>query len=325
MSRQNLQIRIVNENVLKYSCDALILKYAQGWHGADLAVANALGIANLFFEFKSSINPGSFKLVPGENKIAAKLVLFEGVLPLRELSYSRIRDFARNALTHLQLSAANVSSVAMTLHGIHIGLDEKESFLAQLAGVLEALSIEEVLPNLRELVFVEKNTGRVERLRSVLNENYIPPKALSSTMTMTGPVASAGLAAEKPHVFVAMPFSPEFEDVYIFGIQGPVQEAGLLCERVDMDLFTGDIVERIKSRIATSKFVIADLTGSNPNVYLEVGYAWGTKVPAILLTKNPDELKFDVKGQRCLIYSSINELKKRLTEELKFHMSTPNK
>lgn len=323
MSRQNLQIRIVNENVLKYSCDALILKYAQAWHGADLAVASALGLGHIF-DFKGFVTPGSFKLVPGEDKLAAKLVLFEGVAPLRELSYSRIREFARNSLTHLQLSASNAKTVAMTLHGIHIGFDEKESFLAQLAGVLEALAIEEVLPSLQEIVFVEKNSGRVERLRKILNENYFPSLAQRTTLSMTEPVASAGLAAEKPHVFVAMPFSPDFEDTYIFGIQGPVQDAGLLCERVDMDLFTGDIVERIKSRIASARFVIADLTGSNPNVYLEVGYAWGTKVPAILLTRNPDELKFDVKGQRCLIYSSINDLNKRLREELKHHINSTN-
>jgi hypothetical protein len=90
-----------------------------------------------------------------------------------------------------------------------------------------------------------------------------------------------------------------------------------LCERVDLDVFTGDIVDRIKSRIETANLVVADLTGANANVYLEVGYAWGRNVKTLLLCRNPDELKFDVKGQRCVIYASINDLRKKLAAELR--------
>ena len=107
-----------------------------------------------------------------------------------------------------------------------------------------------------------------------------------------------------------MPFAKDMEDVYIFGIQDPVNAAGYLCERVDMATFTGDILERIKSRIDTAALVVADLTGGNPNVYLEVGYAWGKGRSTILLAKQGDNLKFDVRGQRCIIYESIFDLKK---------------
>ena len=76
-------------------------------------------------------------------------------------------------------------------------------------------------------------------------------------------------------VFVAMPFAEEFEDVYEFGIYEPVRKCGYICERVDETHFAGDILQRIKDRIQAAKFVLADLTGGRPNVYLEVGYAWG--------------------------------------------------
>jgi hypothetical protein len=39
-------------------------------------------------------------------------------------------------------------------------------------------------------------------------------------------------------------------------------------------VFTGDVLERVKSQIVASTAIIAVLTGANPNVYLEVGYAW---------------------------------------------------
>lgn len=113
-----------------------------------------------------------------------------------------------------------------------------------------------------------------------------------------------------------MPFSKDLEDVYVFGIQGPVNTAGYLCERVDMTTFTGDILDRIKSRIETGTLVIADLTGANANVYLEVGYAWGKNRPTLLLAKKEDDLKFDVRGQRCIVYKNIVDLSKKLQVDL---------
>jgi len=59
------------------------------------------------------------------------------------------------------------------------------------------------------------------------------------------------------------------------------------------------------------------LTTANPNVFLEVGYAWGKGRPTILLVRDHDELPFDVRGQRCLVYGKIRELEEALAKELK--------
>jgi hypothetical protein len=73
----------------------------------------------------------------------------------------------------------------------------------------------------------------------------------------------------------------------------------------------------VKDRIGSASLVVADLTGANPNVYLEVGYAWGRGVKTVLISAKGDELKFDVRTQRCLIFDSIRHLEVLLTEELK--------
>lgn len=122
---------------------------------------------------------------------------------------------------------------------------------------------------------------------------------------------------KKPHIFIAMPFREDMDDIYYYGIQPSVHSVGYLCERVDLTTFTGDILEQIKSRIESAELVIADLTGANPNVYLEVGYAWGKSLPTILLAKDGEEPKFDVRGQRCIIYKRILDLEKALKQELK--------
>jgi len=115
---------------------------------------------------------------------------------------------------------------------------------------------------------------------------------------------------------VAMPFAPEFDDCYHYGIQGAVNSCGYLCERADLSSFTGDVMDFVKERISSSHFVIADLTSANPNVYLEVGYAWGQNKKTVLLIKDTKELKFDTRGQRCLPYTSIKDLETKLKTEL---------
>ena len=120
----------------------------------------------------------------------------------------------------------------------------------------------------------------------------------------------------RKHVFVAMPFSQDMEDVFYYGIQRAVDANDMLCERADRDTFTGDVLLRIKERIDVAAAVVADLTNANPNVYLEVGYAWGRGIATILLVQNTEHLKFDVRGQRCLQYTSIRMLEEKLTAEL---------
>ena len=113
-----------------------------------------------------------------------------------------------------------------------------------------------------------------------------------------------------------MPFNQEMEDRYYYGIQRAADVNGFSCKRIDKDYFTGDILQQIKIGIDTSSALIADLTDANPNVYLEIGYAWGKEKPTILLLEEAKELYFDVRGHRCLIYTSIRHLEELLTKEL---------
>jgi hypothetical protein len=126
-----------------------------------------------------------------------------------------------------------------------------------------------------------------------------------------------GREGDKPHIFVAMPYAEEFQDVYEFGIYGPVRRCGYICEKVDETSFTGDILHRIKQKIESAKIVIADLSGSRPNVYLEVGYAWGHGVPVVFLSKEGEPLHFDVQTHRCIYYKTIGQLARDLERFLR--------
>lgn len=315
----SLTISVECADIVDFACDVFVLKYAQAFYGADGLVASILRSSSLE---DVSPRPSKYTLLSSEGKLAAKNVLFVGVVPLFQFDYGQIREFASYSLQVLAQQMPNAEHVAMTMHGVGYGLDEKESFLAQIGGLFDAVHAGIASSSLARITIVERNQGRASRLKQILEKN-LPSETISekqnqvARVSSPSKIASAGLQSNiKPHIFVAMPFSEEMEDVYIFGIQGPVNSAGYLCERVDMATFTGDILTRIKSRIGTAALVVADLTGANANVYLEVGYAWGKDRPTLLLAKKSDELKFDVRGQRCVLYKNIADLAKKLEADL---------
>jgi hypothetical protein len=316
------QIAVECSDIVDFACDVAVLKYAQAFFGADKAVASRIAD-----DYEQSIAPhvGEHVLLPSRGKVAARQVLFIGVPSLYQFDYGEIRKFAGQAMQILAEEMPSAKHVAMTMHGIGYGLDETECFLAQIAGLLDAFRSQSVPPFLQQVTIVERNQNRALRLQELLTE-HLPTESAAKSVTRhyrgeSAPPASrieaAGLQSNaKSHVFIAMPFCDDMEDTYVFGIQGPVNAAGYLCERVDFATFTGDILARIKSRIETASLVIADLTGANPNVYLEVGYAWGKGRPTLLIAKTGDELKFDVQGQRCLIYKNIRDLAQKLEADL---------
>jgi hypothetical protein len=105
-----------------------------------------------------------------------------------------------------------------------------------------------------------------------------------------------------------MPFAQEFDDRFHYGIQKSVEAAGFLCARADLISFVARVLDWVPERITTASLVVADLTTVNPNVYLEVGYAWLCKVPIVLLVSETTDLKFGVRGQRCIVYCTARRI-----------------
>jgi hypothetical protein len=251
--------------------------------------------------------------------------LFVGVKRLREFGYTEIREFARKVLVSLASEAPNVRHLALTIHGPGYGLDEIEAFESELAGIVEAVTSGDFPGALESITFIERNSGRAHRLsaalKKLLPDGVLPVDGRGSMAVLEdqaqNTLRTAGYSsAAKPHVFVAMPFAEEMDDVFHYGIQGAVNAAGLLCERADLSTFTGDVIDWVKRRISSATLVVADLSSANPNVYLEVGYAWGCRVPTVLLARDANDLKFDVKSQRCVLYKSIKSLEEALRREL---------
>lgn len=125
--------------------------------------------------------------------------------------------------------------------------------------------------------------------------------------------------------FVLMPFSSEFDDVYQIGIKEACHQAGAYCERVDEQIFTERILDRIYNQIAKADLVIAEMTGRNANVFYEVGYAHALGKPTVLLTREAADIPFDLKHFPHIIYESkLALLREKLTTVVSWHSEHPN-
>lgn len=117
--------------------------------------------------------------------------------------------------------------------------------------------------------------------------------------------------------FVLMPFTKDFDDVYRLGIKETAESLNINAERVDEQIFQEGILERIYKQIEVADLVIADMTGQNPNVFYEVGYAHAKSKMCILMTKDAADIPFDLKHYRHIVYgNSISGLRESLAEEL---------
>lgn len=101
-----------------------------------------------------------------------------------------------------------------------------------------------------------------------------------------------------------MPFDTELNDVYTLFISKTLTEEGFEVTRADNINNQQNILHDIVGAIIQSDIIVADLTGSNPNVFYELGIAHTFDKPVILLTQDIEDVPFDLRSNRLLIYST---------------------
>lgn len=106
--------------------------------------------------------------------------------------------------------------------------------------------------------------------------------------------------------FVVMPFASLFEREYSRVIKPAVESAGLVCVRGDEIYSEQSIVQDIWKSLRACRVVVAELSGRNPNVMYEVGLAHALGKPIILLTRNQEDVPFDLKSLRYVYYDTDN-------------------
>lgn len=127
--------------------------------------------------------------------------------------------------------------------------------------------------------------------------------------------------------FVLRPFSPLMQNVWDLAIRPAVLEAGLEAwDGQEEKLGTNVIHNDISHLIWTSRLVIADLTGRNPNVMYELGLSHAAKKPTILLIEEEEVPPFDITHIRFLKYSKnrLKSLQRALVDRIRSTLDPQN-
>jgi len=179
--------------------------------------------------------------------------------------------------------------------------------------------------------FVKKNPENFEGIKS-----YLAHKA--SQVEVSDFISSAHsdtpkkIIAFSPQVFevpnkpmneklvsVMMPFNSSFTGSFE-AINKACREANLECKKANDIWENSTIIQDIFELIFTSKIVIGDFTGKNPNVFYEIGIAHTLGKIVIPITQSIDDVPADLRHHRVLKYlpnaEGYVELQKELVKRL---------
>jgi hypothetical protein len=102
--------------------------------------------------------------------------------------------------------------------------------------------------------------------------------------------------------FIIMPFG-EWFDTYYESIYLPAIEAtGLIARRADNLYRPSAIINDIWALTSEAKLILADLSEKNANVFYELGMAHALAKPAILVTESMEDVPFDLRSLRVIVY-----------------------
>ena len=133
---------------------------------------------------------------------------------------------------------------------------------------------------------------------------------------------------DKPNCFIIMPFGGWFDKYYSDIYIPAIEKAGFEAKRAD-DLYRpGNIVNDIWNYTKDASVVLADLTNKNPNVFYELGLAHAITKPAILITASMEDVPFDLRSLRVIVYDKNSPdwgelLKDKIGKALKETIENP--
>lgn len=117
--------------------------------------------------------------------------------------------------------------------------------------------------------------------------------------------------------FVLMAFHKSFDEIYRSAIKKVVCDNEWTCQRADEIQESREIMAIIEENILRADLIIADLTGRNPNVFYEVGYAHAVGKNTVLITQSINDVPFDLRHHHCIEYIHSAEGLEKLAQSLK--------
>jgi hypothetical protein len=187
---KNIEIAILHDDVRWVEADLLALKYAAGFHGADEVVAQEIWGGDTYTEqVVKGIEENGHFFSETKYAIQSSNVIFIKMPPLTSIRYRQIFAFPLQALELASRVAPSTKHLAMTIHGPGFGMDVSVCFLAQLAGILEALAKNSFPKDLSGISIVNNNAEIAAHIALLLryrflNEPYAHASATGATQAI---------------------------------------------------------------------------------------------------------------------------------------------
>jgi hypothetical protein len=139
---------------------------------------------------------------------------------------------------------------------------------------------------------------------------------------------SGKIEVDEKLCFVVMPYKKDMDPVYHEAILPAVEAAGMKCTRADKHLGSSQIMLEIYGKIRQAKLIIADISGSNPNVFYELGLCHALKPQAITIMNKKEEIPFDLAQVQIILYdnspSGFRELRDKLRNAVTEIIGSPD-
>lgn len=152
---------------------------------------------------------------------------------------------------------------------------------------------------------INGQTARQFRDVTTLDE-YLARQAEIVDSARRPPEASRA-TPRQPYVFVLMPFNEDWSagvyDLIKRAVDTLRPDLDILVERADEISKPGKITDQIIQAIRNADVVVADITGNNPNVMWELGFAQALDKLPVILNQAIAEVPFDLHDWRQVIYS----------------------
>lgn len=159
------------------------------------------------------------------------------------------------------------------------------------------------------------NEFKIKNLKEISIPEYFVNLGLDENMKI-----------KEDQIFILMPFLKTKQPLYN-KLKNITMNLGFYSFRSDDKFIEKNIYQEIVKQIASSKFIIADIDGRNANVFYELGIAHSLNKPTILISKNKNNIPFDLVDKNIIFYDNFVELEeglKKIIPQLLIKISSKN-
>jgi len=158
----------------------------------------------------------------------------------------------------------------------------------------------------KNIIMMDENMQNIkatEIVENYINQEFANLERINKLVRINPMFQGRDFFIDKNKIFMLSPFSEPFDTIYNDHIRKTVETIpGKHILRAD-DIYNNKaIIEDIWKNINEAGIIIAELTGKNPNVFYEVGIAHTVGKEVILISQTIEDIPFDLKHLRCILY-----------------------